>query len=312
VHRLIRFGKSNLSWGGGLRFTTVTADSINGQEGLFTGGVFLDEQYNLTDRFLVRLAGRLDYHEETGYHFSPRGGMAYQIHPQHTVKASVNVGYRNPTLADNYFDLTVLVDPGITFVIKGNRDLKPEESVWYEAGYQGQFIPGLTLGLDLFYVVTDNFIRSTMVSPFSLSFVNADVTVEGGGGELWGQYELTDSLRLIANYAYAKYQENSEENESTTPNKVNAGLLFRHRDRLHGALTFHYMDHAKWPFQGGLEAPMERDSYYTLNLMLGYQMTRNFIARLEAYNFTNNKHRELPVLGEEIPMEVILSLSFKL
>lgn len=309
VHRVIRFGRSSFSWGGTVRFTEVKADSIGGEEGQVTAGLFLDEQYNVTDRLLLRLAGRLDYHEEAGYQFSPRAGLSYQIHPKHMLKAAVNVGYRNPTLADNFLDLAILEGPDATVFIKGNRDLKPEESIWYEAGYLGRFVPGLTLGLDLFYVVTDRFIRAAFVPPDTLTFVNSDDKVEGGGGELWGQYELTSSLRLIANYGYRKFRENGVENRATAPNQANAGLLYS--DRLTGALTVHYRDRAEWPFPSGPDFSPVQEAYYTLNLFLGYQFTKSLGGQIEAYNFTNRKHRELPALGEEIPMELIFTINYR-
>lgn len=311
VHRITRFGRSIFSWGGTVRFTEVKADSIGGEEGQITAGLFLDEQYNLTDRFLIRLAGRLDHHEEAGYQFSPRAGVSYQIHPQHTLKASVNVGYRNPTLADNYFNLAITEGPDATVLIKGNRNLKPEESIWYEAGYFGSFVPGLTLGLDMFHVVTDHFIRAEFVPPDTLTSVNSSDKVKGGGGELWGQYEMTSSLRLIANYSYAKFRENSVENKATVPNKINLGLLFSDLDRLTGALTFHYRDRAEWPFPSGPDLSPVQNAYYTLNMFLGYQFTRSLSGQIEAYNFTNRKHRELPLLGEEIPMEVIFTVNYR-
>jgi hypothetical protein len=37
---------------------------------------------------------------------------------------------------------------------------------------------------------------------------------------------------------------------------------------------------------------------------------KNVEARLEAYNITDNEHRELPEIGEEIPVEIVFILNF--
>jgi iron complex outermembrane receptor protein len=309
VHRILRLGRNDLSWGGDVRYTMVRADSVNGKAGEFTAGLFVDEQYNLTRDFLIRVAGRLDYHELAGYHFSPRAGVAYQVLPGQTVKASVSVGFRTPTLAENFFDHTI--GGPIPFHLTGNKDLSPEKSIWYEAGYVGQFDRNLTLGLDFFHVVTDNLIHSTFVPPSTDTFINGDTVIRGRGVELWGEYLLTSSLRLMANYTYTHYQEGSEDIDSTPPNKINLGILFNRLKRFTGAITFHYQDRTAWPFadDGSL---VKLGAYSTVDAFLGYALTDSWSARVEVYNATNWIHRELPVDGEEIPREVDVLLSYRM
>lgn len=311
VRRFYHVGRNTLTIGGTLRFTTVLADSIDGEEGLFTSGVFVDEQYNLTDMFVIRLAGRLDHHEEAGYQFSPRAGIAYQIAPEHTVRASYSVGYRNPTLSDNFLDL--VIDPGPDAVfLTGNRKLTPEESTWYEANYMGKWVPGFTVGIDLFYVVTENFIRADFVPPATFTMINSDEKVEGGGGEVWGQYQMTDTLRLLANYGFLQYHENGVANEASPKHKVNVGFLMNDPRYLSGALIYRFIDDTNWPFRGGPDASPEQQKYYSVDLLLTYLFTPNLGTRLEIYNLTDRKRRELPLLGEEIRREVVFTLTYRI
>ncbi|HEX9757492.1 MAG TPA: TonB-dependent receptor [Nitrospiria bacterium] len=308
VHRILRFGRNELSWGGEARYIMVKADSVSSDVEQFNGALFFDEQYYLTQRFLIRLAGRMDFHEEVGLRFSPRGGLVYKINSEHTVKASVNMGYRNPTLANNFFDFSV----GSFITLKGNPDLNPERAIWYETGYLGTFLPDLTVGLDLFYVIMDDLIISTFTPPSTVTFVNESNNIRGGGGELWAQYELSPFLRLIANYGYAAYQEDSNNVRGAAPHKINLGLLFDEWKRFTGAFTFHYVHRTTWPFETG-DFPgtvTEADPYYTLNALIGYRVMKNVEARLEAYNITDNEHRELPEIGEEIPVEIVFILNF--
>ncbi len=310
VHRILRLGRNDLSLGATVRYIKVNASSVNNQEEQFNGGLFIDEQYYATNDLMLRIAGRLDFHEQVGFRFSPRAGVVYQIDPHNTLKTSVSIGYRNPTLANNFFDFPL----GSFLQIKGNPDLAPEKSIWYEAGYLGTFHPDLTFGLDLFYLVLDNLIQTDFAPPSTITFANEEGDIRGGGGELWGQYQWSPSLRFIANYSYAAYQKDSQGVRGVSPHKVNLGLLFTNLEQFTGALTFHYVHQTTWPFDtgnppGGLT---EADSYYTFNAFVGYQFTKNLSARVDAFNFTNNKHRELPQIGEEIPIEVSFIVSLRI
>lgn len=62
VYGAQELGRHRLVLGGNTRYTTVKSRDLLGEIGQFTAGVFADEQFNVTDRFLVRMAGRLDYH----------------------------------------------------------------------------------------------------------------------------------------------------------------------------------------------------------------------------------------------------------
>jgi outer membrane receptor protein involved in Fe transport len=311
VHRILNLGQNSLSWGGDAQFIIIKSNSVDGEERQSSGGLFIDEQYNVTDTLLLRLAGRLDFQDEVGLRFSPRGGVVYQVSPQHTFKASVNMGYRNPTLANNFFfNLPI----GPTIRLNGNPDLDPERSIWYEAGYLGTLSSDLTVGLDLFYVALSDLIQTQFTSPTTQTFVNSEEDIRGGGGELWGQYQWTPHLRLLANYGYAIYQKDSQGVRGVAPHKVNLGLLFTDWKGFTGALTFHYVDATAFPFETGMlpTGISEAESYYLLNAFIGYQFTKNWNARVEAYNFANNKHRELPEIGEEVSADFSFMISYRM
>ncbi len=311
VHRHINHGINYLTIGAGLRSIDVEAESLNGKANIFSGGIFFDDQVNITPKFQIQIASRLDYHEETDYQFSPRGGLAYEINPAHTIKTSVNIGYRNPTVADNFFDLTVTQGP-FTSTILGNRDLDPERSIWYEAGYQGTPTQSLSFGIDLFHVVTEDFIRSTFIPPGTVTFSNSDSKVRGKGGEIWTQYKVHQNILVIGNYAYAVYKEDGIRNEATPKNKINFGVLVSEIRKISGALLVHFVDKTDWPF-GGPPSPLTKEgSYYTVNLQIGYQITSNLSARAEIYNLTNNKHRELPLLGEELSTDAFFTINYQI
>jgi outer membrane receptor protein involved in Fe transport len=112
-------------------------------------------------------------------------------------------------------------------------------------------------------------------------------------------------LRLIANYSFSHFRQDSQDIDLTSPHKVNAGVLFSGPPRLSGGVTGHFVAATTSPFSvagtgfGG--EPV--DSYVVLNAFLGYRFTKSVNVRVDVFNLTNNVHREFS-LGEEIPIEV--------
>lgn len=311
VHRSAHLGRSQLSLGGDVRQSVVKASDLAvDQTSQFSGGVFADEQFNVTDQFLVRLAGRLDYHEETEWQFSPRAGLTYRVHPEHTLRASISLGYRTPTISNTFFDFPV----GPVFRIVGNPDLKSEESLWYELGYLWQSASNLTLGLDGYYVISENLIRSTFQPPTTFTFVNDSEDTTGGGGELWGEYRPRPWLHLIANYAYARFRRGSEDVDLTAPHKANAGILINLPQRITGAVTVHFVGPTSSPFTfgGASTATTSVDSYILVNTSIGYHLTHAVNVRIDAFNVTNDLHREIPPVGEELPFELSAMLQVRM
>jgi outer membrane receptor protein involved in Fe transport len=235
----------------------------------------------------------------------------YQANPQHTFKASVDMGYRNPTMANSFFDFPI--GKTGTLRLEGNPDMDPEKSIWYQAGYVGTYGPDLTVGLDLFYVALSDLVQTQFVFP-TLTFANEGGSIRGSGGELWGQYQWTHYLRLLANYGYAAYEKDSGGLKGVSPHKVNVGFLFTDWKGFTGALTLNYVGAAAYPFETSTTptGTSEAESYCLLNAFIGYQFTKNWTARVEAYNFTNDKHREVPELGEEITADFTFMISYRM
>ncbi len=320
VNRILNLGRNNLSWGGDARFIFIMSNAVAVDERQSSGGFFVDEQYNVTNALSLRIASRIDYQNNVGWRFSPRGGVVYQVSPQHTFKASVGMGYRNPTLAKSFFNFQIgripLPPPQtgfIPFMLKGNPDLDPEKSIWFDAGYLGTYGPDLTVGLDLFYVALSDLIRTQFVFP-TLTFANEGGSIRGSGGELWGQYQWTHYLRLLANYGYAVYEKDSLGIRGVAPHKVNVGFLFTDWKGFTGALTLNYVGGVAYPFETRTTptGTSEAESYCLLNAFIGYQFTKNLTARVEAYNFTNDKHREVPEIGEEISADFSFMISYRM
>lgn len=232
--------------------------------------------------------------------------MTYRLHPEHFLKVSVSLGYRSPTISNTFFDF-----PVGPFRIVGNRDVDPEETLWYEVGYLWQSVHGFAAGLDTFYVTSKDLIVST--APPAITFANAREEITGGGGELWAEYRLRPSVRLIANYSHSHFRQDARDIDLTAPHKVNAGVLVAGPGRVTGAVTGHFVSSTTSPFSipgtgfGG--EPV--DAYVVVNAFVAYRVSDAAIVRIDAFNLTNNVHQEFSI-GEEIPVEVNATLRIPL
>jgi outer membrane receptor for ferrienterochelin and colicins len=98
--------------------------------------LYLQDEFRLTDEIKLLAGGRLDEDKYFGTHFTPRGYAVWTPTPEITIKGGVSTGFKAPTLRQLTEDSRTSSCRGGCY-IKGNPDLKPEESVNYElsAGY---------------------------------------------------------------------------------------------------------------------------------------------------------------------------------
>ena len=305
--RIRTFESNQLLVGGTGRYVVVNSEvGLTETATEWTEGIFADDQYNFTEKLAVRIGARLDHHDLAGYQASPRAGVSYKIDPDNVVRASYSVGYRNPTLSDNFFNYTVSFF-GTPVNIVGNKNLKPENTSWYDAGYSGKF-SRFTVSADAFYFDSNNFIVSGFTDPTTITAQNTDTRVEGYGGELAGEFKLNSNFSLMGNYSYNHYYSGDNVIHTTPLHKANVGLLCYGFDKFSGALTMNYVDKTIWgpdPLLGAV------DPYFLTNLFLQYHATSQVVVKLEAINIFDQKHYELPSWyfdAEKIPADIMGSV----
>jgi outer membrane receptor for ferrienterochelin and colicin len=75
---------------------------------------------------------------------SPRGAVIYHVNPNHAVRFSSSIAYRPPTVSEAGLSilnpLTLPGSPPINTVVLGSTDVKPEQIISYELGYQGWWL----------------------------------------------------------------------------------------------------------------------------------------------------------------------------
>lgn len=151
--------------------------------------VYLNVQQTVMDERLTFNAGiRLDHHELNGSEWVPQLGLSFTPTSHTSIKGILSKGFRNPTIRELY-----MFPPR-------NADLKAERLMNYEISLL-QMLPeiGISLGINLFYIKGDNIIQTQIVEGRPLNVNSGEV--ENRGFELTANYNISEELRLSANYS---------------------------------------------------------------------------------------------------------------
>lgn len=151
--------------------------------------VYLNVQQTVMDERLTFNAGiRLDHHELNGSEWVPQLGLSFTPTSYTSIKGILSKGFRNPTIRELY-----MFPPR-------NADLKAERLMNYEISLL-QMLPeiGISLGINLFYIKGDNIIQTQIVEGRPLNVNSGEV--ENRGFELTANYNISEEIRLSANYS---------------------------------------------------------------------------------------------------------------
>lgn len=113
------------SLGGEISKDEIESNSLNNHERSKTG-FFVEHKFKLTDRLNILLGGFAYDYAEIGWKFWPGIDASYKLSEGFKVFGSVGKAFRIPTFTDLYY-----VSPANM----GNPDLKHEETVNYELGF---------------------------------------------------------------------------------------------------------------------------------------------------------------------------------
>lgn len=279
----------------------------------------------------------LDSHDEPT--LSPRAAVIYHVHSDHTLRLSASIAYRHPTIIDvAQYTNTALMLPGFpptATSILGTSNLRPEQIVSYELGYQGWWWQHrLRTRATGYFNHISNLIA--VQNPTGNPLIPAS-PMNGGVADLYGgeagvEVLMTSWLSGFVNYAYQDIGQTFSgiSRRGFSHHKVNAGLRGKW-NQFTGELLYHHASSAAYPltdlltnlgpfFPAGTVLPQEHvPSYNLLNVRLGYLIWREQTGdnvreaelALSVFNALNDNHREHP-LGDLLGTRVLGWLTVKL
>ncbi|EEV6773859.1 bifunctional siderophore receptor/adhesin Iha, partial [Escherichia coli] len=190
--------------------------------------VFAEDEWHLTDALALTAGSRYEHHEQFGGHFSPRAYLVWDVADAWTLKGGVTTGYKAPRMGQLHKGISGVSGQGKTNLL-GNPDLKPEESVSYEAGVYYDNPAGLNANITGFMTDFSNKIVSYSINDNTNSYINSG-KARLHGVEFAGTLPLwSEDVTLSLNYTWTRSEQRDGDNKgaplSYTPeHMVNAKL----------------------------------------------------------------------------------------
>jgi len=296
--------------GSSYRFRKTNYSETEGTqtEDIFAG--FILEEWQPSDKFFASAGLRYEHHPLVKGHFSPRGGLVYKIHPQHSLRASYSRAYRNPSFLETYWSATFDLMPGMAQTIHGDLDNQSESMEAFELGYQGMVKKDLLFKAAIFHNNIDDLIQVVPISFFSppLDMIPEDIALtnneswQARGAELSFQGNLSTWLQLAGAYSYV-WVENSETGEHQAQAPAHIGTLaatWQYSTGSHLRLKGRFRSEAEWVTSSnempGLAVAPE---WVFWDVSWNYQLPRGSRLTLAVENILDKRVRHYPAAIEQ-------------
>jgi outer membrane receptor for ferrienterochelin and colicins len=303
----------------GLREPVVADANATVKMNRYQNSVFLEDNWNLTDDFILTLSGRYDDNQAFGGQFSPKVYGVYHLNESFTFKGGVTSGYKAPDLRSSATDFGSTSMGG---VIIGNPDLKPETSLNREFGINYENV-GLGLSTSLTaYVIDyeDKINRTGRVCPAAAdnpgqapcvyngttypyhqfgytAYENVD-EAELRGIEFTLDYRLLDNLAYRHSYTYTETEQKSGDFKGkplndTARHMFNASLDWQTTERLNLWTQYNYRGKTSGRWQTGTSGSstngVRYPAYSFVDLGLAYKATEGLSLKAGVYNVGNKE-----------------------
>lgn len=215
--------------------------------------------------FNLEVGGRYNNHNIYGSNGTFSINPSYLINDQHKVFINISSAYKVPTLYQLYS-------------IYGNKDLKPESTINYEAGYQGALCGNkLNVRVVGFYRHTKNLISFySLNDPPYGQYRNANKQ-DAYGGEAELTWRIIGGLTLNVNYTYVNGKIKEQDTDTSYYNlyrrpkhALNAELGYQLTPGLYVSAQYKYISRRLDPAY--MAPPFVLGDYYTLGAYTEYKL----------------------------------------
>ncbi|WP_420551207.1 TonB-dependent receptor plug domain-containing protein [Tenacibaculum aiptasiae] len=212
--------------GVGANFDALERSAFDGNKKYEAQYVFGQYDFNPIENLNIVAGARFDSHNKYKSAFSPKLSASYKINSWITAKGSVGYGFKAPDFRQLYFNFRnssggyivlgtqTLHDlyPNATGINNIERDLKPENSIGYNFGFQLKPLSNLNIGINLFrndiQDLIDTFDTQLSatdlgLSPGTRTFSYRNISeVYTQGVEVDVNYRISNNFRLIGGYQF--------------------------------------------------------------------------------------------------------------
>lgn len=276
--------------------------------------LFIEDDFFVTDDFIVTAGVRMDHDDRYGKHWSPRIYGVYHVNEALTVKGGVSTGFKAPTIRQSSpgYCMSTGGNSGFRGPLCGNPDLEPETSVTQELGLMYDWAPGANVSATIFNTNFKNKVasydtgRQDPLNPGTNNHLyvydNID-KVQIYGLELAVQVPITETLRLSSNYTFTRSKRkgggevafngeslDGEPLERTPEHVMNTRLDWQVNDRFSTYFRWNLSGEARYAaYRNGATGVRTRPGGSTFDIGGSYDVTKHLSLRFAVLNLTDHK-----------------------
>lgn len=161
LHRLPSLARQQFTYGAGVRISPSTFRQViatgnflpHQQTDSIYSGFLQDEIAVIRNKVSLTLGSKLEHNTYTGFEFQPSARLLWRPSKTQSVWAGVTRAVRTPSRVDADIDVTVVI-PGAPLIagqILGNREIRAERLISYEAGYRKLITSKFYVAVSAFY-----------------------------------------------------------------------------------------------------------------------------------------------------------------
>jgi iron complex outermembrane receptor protein len=180
----------------GIEDVSDTSEAFMPEASRNSGFIYLQDIWQISPDWELTTGLRWDDYSDFDSTLNPRLALVWSTSLRSTTKLLYGRAFRAPSFAE----LLVTNNPGFL----GNPNLSPEVIDTYEISYSIKTGQSMSLNINAFYYQIDDFITFTPDAGSSSSTAQNVGKREGHGLEVESSVDLSEKIRLKANYSYVK------------------------------------------------------------------------------------------------------------
>jgi len=257
--------------------------TMAGEHSINNYAAFIQDEWQLGDRYTITASLRGDRHSTAGKAFNPRLGIVYRPYDGLIVRASGGTAFRAPTLNELYWN------DGWMF---GDPNLKPEKSAAYEVGLERKISENSSARASYFTSTTNDLILWDWKSSTTETRAKNVGEVWTEGVEFEWERRLGENGRAFINYTYQQAVDKKDIDLSaigksiryTPTTKYNAGLFMGSSSVLIKHVGERYADQAN---------TIKLPAYTVVDFKWSKKMSRNMNIELSIDNLLDERYSEV-------------------
>jgi iron complex outermembrane receptor protein len=224
----------------GLSFITDNFKQDNNRYGsvmdnsFFTAGVFIQDDWNINNKYTLQTGVRADYHNEYGFFILPRLSVLYKLSNRFYIRTGGGLGYKTPT---TFIDEVVSKSYDVVLPIPSTVKSESSQSETIDINYNTVIFNDISFTINQAFYYTQLF-HAVIPEPDSLA--NGILIYENANGSIVTRgYDTNvhitrDELGLFVDYSFTHAQKDYDSNKSnlelTPAHKLNITLTFEEEE----------------------------------------------------------------------------------